>query len=303
MELIDVMSGALLVTLGIAAFHPEFRRRIVRLNRRGRTLHAILAIVPLAIGLHSLSHAIVPFSPVPSGLGTLLALVALIVTSVLLVTRRIQPADTNRTRRVLVVGAHPDDLELGCGGTLAKLIDEGAEVHAIVMTNGSVGAEGDTRVTEAETAARFLGIASVQVFDEPDTNLHLVENRLMQLIEETIKRVEPDLIFTHSAHDHHQDHESVHRATLRAARGHQSILCFESPSATREFSPSVFVDVSEYTDIKVHAVHEHRDQRRKPYMHANVLLGITAFRGRQARCDHAEGFEPVRLAFSTIGVN
>lgn len=143
----------------------------------------------------------------------------------------------------------------------------------------------------------------MQVFDEPDTNLHLVENRLMQLIEATIKRVELDLIFTHSAHDHHQDHESVPLPTLRAARSHQPILCFESPSATREFSPSVFVDVSEYTDIKVQAVHGHRDQRRKPYIQANVLLGITAFRGRQVRCDHAESFEPVRLAFSTIGVN
>ena len=89
---------------------------------------------------------------------------------------------------------------------------------------------------------------------------------MVQAIEAAINRLNPDIILTHSIHDQHQDHQAVHRATLRAARQHSSILCYESPSATREFDPSFFVEIDDYMEAKVQAVQTHVNQSGKPYM-------------------------------------
>lgn len=199
------------------------------------------------------------------------------------------------TRTILAVGAHPDDVELAAGGTLAKLVDHGHDVRVVVASGGEVGGNAAARPAEAAASASFLGITDVRVLDFPDTRLASKEQELTQALERIIREVRPDLLLTHSAHDQHQDHTSVHRAVLRAARGEHSILCFESPSATSSFTPSVFVDIEHYVRVKRTAVGMHADQMRKPYMTAASLYGIAAFRGRQGRLSAAEGFEPVRL--------
>ncbi|MEX5237793.1 PIG-L deacetylase family protein [Kocuria arenosa] len=199
------------------------------------------------------------------------------------------------------MGAHPDDLELACGATLAKLVDGGHEVRGLVMSSGEVGGNAGLRPAEAQQGAIFIGLGNLRVHDFPDTRLESVSNEMVRLIEEEIHTFKPDVIFTHSAHDQHQDHYAVHQATLRAARAHHSILCYESPSVTRDFDPSVFVDIDGYVDVKVEAVLSHRDQAGKPYMTPGRVRGMAAFRGAQAKNTNAEAFEPVRLLGSAIG--
>ncbi|MGZ4636740.1 MAG: PIG-L deacetylase family protein [Oryzihumus sp.] len=208
---------------------------------------------------------------------------------------------TPHPRRVLAIGAHPDDLELACGGTLAKLSDSGHEVHALVLSHGERGGEGAARPREARAGGVLLGLTSVQVHDFLDTRLGEDPVGLVQAIEAMIRRVNPDIVLTHSGHDQHQDHQAVHEATLRAARQSTSILCYESPSATPDFRPSVFVDIDEYVEVKVAAVAAHRDQGRKPYMTPERVRGIATFRGSQAKVASAEGYEPVRLLGSALG--
>lgn len=206
-----------------------------------------------------------------------------------------------RPRRVLAIGAHPDDLELACGGTLAKLADSGHEVHALVLSQGEGGGDRAHRAEEAHRGGALLGVASVQVRDFADTRLAQDPTALVTAIEEVVNRVNPDIILTHSANDQHQDHQAVHVATLRAARQSSSILCYESPSATPDFRPSVFIDIDDYVEAKVAAVAAHRDQLRKPYMTPDRLRGIATFRGAQAKVDSAEGYEPVRLLGNALG--
>ncbi|MFI7481337.1 PIG-L deacetylase family protein [Kocuria sp. M1R5S2] len=215
--------------------------------------------------------------------------------------RRIPAATVVQRRRVLAVGAHPDDLELACGATLAKLVDAGHEVRGLVMSCGEVGGSQNLRPEEARSGASFLGLGALRVHDFPDTRLETAGQDMVRAIEDAIREFEPDLIFTHSAHDQHQDHYAVHQATLRAARAHHSILCFESPSVTRDFDPSVFVDIDGYVDVKVAAVLSHRDQSGKPYMTPGRVRGMAAFRGAQAKNTNAEAFEPVRLLGSAVG--
>jgi LmbE family N-acetylglucosaminyl deacetylase len=226
--------------------------------------------------------------------------VAVVVLAVLLCRRRPRAAVV-RPRRVLAIGAHPDDVELGCGGTLAKLVDSGHEVRALVLSNGERGGDGNKRATEVVDAGARIGIAGVEVLSFPDTELTDHGNALVAAIERVLTRFNPDIILTHSGNDQHQDHRAVHVATLRAGRRHSSILCYESPSATPDFRPSIFVDVQDYLDVKVEAVAAHRNQLDKPYMRGEQLRGLATFRGAQAKIRHAEGYEPVRLLGDTGG--
>ena len=89
---------------------------------------------------------------------------------------------------------------------------------------------------------------------------------------------------------------------LRAARKQPSILCFESPSVTSEFNPQLFIDITNYIDIKIHAVQDHRDQAGKRYLRWDRLKGMANFRGAQGKLELAEGFEIVRLKDSIAGL-
>ncbi|MFI5957895.1 PIG-L deacetylase family protein [Cryptosporangium sp. NPDC051539] len=215
--------------------------------------------------------------------------------------RWIDPRPAGQPRRIVAIGAHPDDLELACGGTIAKLHDSGHEVHALVMSGGEVGGDASRRPGEAVSGGKLLGTTSVTVHDFPDTRLRDVELEMTQVIEAAIRRYNADIVLTHSGNDQHQDHHAVHLATLRAGRQHPAILCYESPSVTSDFSPQVFVDIGDYVDVKVSAVSAHRDQAGKPYMTGDRIRGIASFRGSQAKIAHAEGFEPVRLLCSSVG--
>lgn len=228
-------------------------------------------------------------------IGALAGLVALALTD------RIDRSTSGLPRRVLAVGAHPDDLELGCGGTLAKLADSGHEIRGLVMTHGEQGGDARLRPDEARDSGRFVGMRGIEVHGFTDTRLadHAVE--MVGVIEEAIRRFNPDIVLTHSRHDQHQDHQAVHLATLRAARRHSSILCYESPSATADFSPSVFVDITDHIDVKTSAVGAHVDQSGKPYMSGERVRGLAVYRGGQAKVRHAEGYEPVRLLGSAMG--
>lgn len=211
------------------------------------------------------------------------------------------PSVLLRPRRVLAVGAHPDDLELACGATLAKMVDEGHVVQTVVLCSGAEGGHAEVRAIEAQRGSRYLRAAHTHVHDFQDTMLALSSREMVRVIEQAISEFQPDIILTHSSHDQHQDHEAVHHATMRAARRSPSILCYESPSVTRDFCPDFFVDVSEYVDVKVRAVELHRDQRGKPYMDGGQLRAMASFRGRQARTGAAEGFEIARLSASSLG--
>lgn len=241
------------------------------------------------------THAATEMTGVAVGLATLTVLGA--IASHL----RIAGEPVRHPRRVLAIGAHPDDLELACGGTLAKFSDSGHEMHTLVMSNGQRGGDASARPGEAVRGGGFMRTSTVQVLDFPDTELGSVAQEMVAAIEGAILRFNPDIVLTHSGNDQHQDHHAVHLATLRAARQHPSILCYESPSATRDFNPSVYIDIDDYVEVKVHAVSLHRNQAGKPYMTPTRVRGVAAFRGAQAKRAYAEAYEPVRLLDSAFG--
>ena len=200
------------------------------------------------------------------------------------------------TGRILAIGAHPDDIEIAAGAALSKMRDTGYEICGMIMSHGEKGGDGDTRPLEARKGAKFLGFDDMTILDFTDRHLSAKAVEVTEAIEAVLEKEKPDIIFTHSNHDLHQDHQVVHEATLRAARDiRTTILCYESPSVTQDFHPTYFIDVAKYVDIKIQAIHSHWDQHKKPYMKDDVVRGKLAFRGAQAKVDYAEGFEVVRM--------
>jgi LmbE family N-acetylglucosaminyl deacetylase len=206
----------------------------------------------------------------------------------------VQPKMT--AARVLAIGAHPDDIEIAAGAALSKMRDMGYQIFGVVMTTGEKGGDATIRPTEARRGAEFLGLDVVEVLNFSDTRLAAEAFEITQSIENMIEKYQPEIIFTHSVHDLHQDHQTVYEATLRAARNTRTtILCYESPSVTQEFHPTYFVDVGKYVDVKIRAMREHGNQKTKPYMKPDLVRGKLAFRGAQAKVDYAEAFEVARM--------
>ncbi len=292
-------------TIGLVTVHR--RRTLRRTVRHAPQLYWITVVL---CGLFAAWNGACPIS-VLSGLhrrATILSalcewanLIALSGLILALIYNRLVIERASRPRRILAIGAHPDDLELACGATLAKLADAGHRIQAVVLTSGERGGNGDTRPLEAQRGAQVLGCSAVFVYNFADTRLREQANEILNVIETRIHAFNPDIIFTHSTNDQHQDHQAVYEATLRAARNHSTILCYESPSVTRDFNPTFFVDIGDYVDVKIESVRQHRDQRRKPYMSAERLRGMALFRGGQAKTRYAEGFEAVRSLASSLG--
>jgi len=199
--------------------------------------------------------------------------------------------------RILAIGAHPDDIEIGCGGTLIKYARQGHEVFLLVMTEGGGSGDAPIRRKEQEEAARILRVAKLFWGEYPDTAIPL-DRESIQRIERVIHVVAPDFIFVHFQDDTHQDHRHLSVATITATRYTRNVLFFEGPT-TQNFSPSVFVDVDSALEDKVAAVEAHASQVTKTNIKGLTVVDIARssahFRGIQGRVRNAEGFVPLRL--------
>jgi len=204
-----------------------------------------------------------------------------------------------RQQIVLAIGAHPDDIEFGCGAALIRLREEDASTYGLVLSIGERGhqdsAASAVRIKESLAAARVTELTDIAFHDFPDTKLHEHKEAIRAAIEEALARWQPDIIFTHNSHDVHTDHRTVHDATREAARGPYTILCYENPNTPPAFNPGYFIDVSDYIEDKIAALARHKTQMGKAYADAALVRATATFRGTQARVPLAEGFEAVRV--------
>jgi LmbE family N-acetylglucosaminyl deacetylase/tetratricopeptide (TPR) repeat protein len=197
---------------------------------------------------------------------------------------------------VLALGAHPDDIELGCGGMLLKLKASGARVYGLTLTRGEKGTDReDVRQAEAERAARFLGLDGYWILDFPDTGLQQHIPLLKQVIEAKIQELSPTMVLTHTEVDVHGDHRAVSAATREAARSVRTVLCYEDVSTSDQFSPNYFVDITEYVDGHLKACALHRTQEHRTYMDPRVIQGRAAHRGMQIGARFAMAFRTLNM--------
>ncbi|MGY1608200.1 PIG-L deacetylase family protein [Geodermatophilus sp. SYSU D00700] len=200
-------------------------------------------------------------------------------------------------RSVLAIGAHPDDVELGCGGALLAHVAAGDSVTVLVMTGGENGPGNGPQVAgrraEQERAARVLGADLVW------GGLHdcevVADSAAIRRIEQALEATAADLVYVHAPDDSHQDHRAVAAATLGAARRLPRVLHYQSPS-TLTFAPTVYVDVTAHLTGKLAALAAHASQvERSAMVEPDAVVASARHWGAQARIGYAEAFQPTRM--------
>ena len=177
-------------------------------------------------------------------------------------------------KKVVSIGAHPDDVEIGTGGSLAKHTDKGDDTHIILCTLGGVSGDPKVREQEALAAAGILG-AHLHIIDYPVSKLNEPSYDFVKVIKKVIDEINPDRIYVHSPFDYHQVHVTVCRSAIRAAKNIKQILFYEeTASTTADFKPNAFVDVTNYIDLKIKSAEVHRTQSSKIYMQPNFLRSL-----------------------------
>jgi LmbE family N-acetylglucosaminyl deacetylase len=206
-----------------------------------------------------------------------------------------------RTVNILAIGAHPDDIELGCGGLLIKSARNGHNVFMYTLTRGSAAGDPVQRTNEQIESAKFIGADMLWIDNFEDTKLSL-NVELINRIEHIIKRCQADVIYTHPLIDTHHDHRAVVEATLEAGRSIPNILSYEMP-VTKDFKPQIYYDVSDVIDDKIELLSIFSSQRHKMFLTSNATRGLAQYRALQSRLGptitSVESFEALKLGLGT----
>jgi LmbE family N-acetylglucosaminyl deacetylase len=204
--------------------------------------------------------------------------------------------------KILVLSPHTDDGELGAGGTITRLLDEGKEVHYFVFSlcEDSVpkGLPKDILKTECLSSLKVLGVLpknmhvlNYQVRKFPEHRQEILENLI-----EFKNRDVPDLVLIPSSHDVHQDHATIYWEALRAFKRESSIWGYEHPWNNLTFTTDIFIQLNEeHVEAKLKALKEYRSQQNHVYMEEKNIRSLVITRGAQINKPYAEAFEQIRL--------
>jgi LmbE family N-acetylglucosaminyl deacetylase len=198
-----------------------------------------------------------------------------------------------RSNTLIAVGAHPDDVELGCGGTINAVSAAGKRVIAVYLTKGEKSGDPHTRMSESKKALSILGVNDVFFGDFKDTEIPSSHDAI-KFLEDIYDKYQPDTVLTHTTHDSHQDHRQVAWLSLSAFRNISKFLAFETPRVMSHFSPTYFVDISDYVKFKWEALKCHESQKSKRYIAYESMVNLASFRGSQVGLRAAEAFEVIR---------
>jgi LmbE family N-acetylglucosaminyl deacetylase len=207
-------------------------------------------------------------------------------------------------RRVLALSPHPDDAELGAGGTIARLLEEGSAVDYVVFSGCEksvpAGMPKDTLRIECVNSLKVLGVgaSSIKLLDY---EVRTFPEHRQEILEDLIlmnKDYRPDLVLVPSSHDMHQDHTTIYWEALRAFKKQGSIWGYEHPWNNLTFSTDLFVKLKpEHLAKKIACLKMYDSQADRSYMSEKNLKALVHSRGSQLDIPCAEAFELVRLLY------
>jgi N-acetylglucosamine malate deacetylase 1 len=206
-----------------------------------------------------------------------------------------------QSKSILVFGAHPDDLEIGMGGTIAKLSAMGYEVQPIIATLPNF-VKSDTkegRKTESMLSAKVMG-CKPPVFLDLSPDEMIFGRKFISLIDSLLTKYKPDSVFTQWYGDSHQDHQILTKSVISACRDQDNLFMYETtiPGGITEnsFRPQLFVDISETLDTKKNALECFESQFvRCGEIWIPAIIGRCSYRGYQINSKYAEAFEVVKV--------
>ncbi len=205
---------------------------------------------------------------------------------------------------ILVIGAHFDDAELGCGGVMAKFAFEGKNVYKLTLTdnktnfiqrNISVGFEDS--LTDSGEACEVLGVKEITDFEFINCNELEYNTKVMQQVEKIIFDKDIDTVFIHYPSDLNRDHIAASQLSETAARHCKNILYYQSNGyiLNTSFYPTVFIDISEFYEKKKQALSKYRGDHNRYDRLFDISLVRTEIWGYANEIPNAEGFVPLKM--------
>lgn len=206
-------------------------------------------------------------------------------------------------QKILALSPHTDDIEFGCGGTLARLQEQGAEIHSAVFSHceKSVpdGFPKDVLIKEMHNAAAKLSIPedNIHIFNYPVREFSSFRQDILENLVELKKKIKPDLVLTTSTYDVHQDHEVISKESIRAFR-FTSLLGYELPWNNLQFPNQVVVELtSAHLDTKLEAIACYQSQRFRKYGDPDLFKKGAQVRGIMNKKDLTEIYEAIKVYF------
>lgn len=224
---------------------------------------------------------------------------------------------------ILAIGAHPDDVELGCGGTISKMTAEGKIVAVLDLTRGELGTRGsaETRKLEAEKGAEIMGVSIRENLDLPDGFLENIKEYQLKIVQ-AIRKFQPDIVLSNAIDDRHPDHAKASKLVSDACflSGLRKIETYQDGNVQevwrpkhifnyiqwKEITPDFVIDISEFQEQKMKACMAYQSQFYDPNSKEPVTPIATkdfqeslTYRaqnlGRLSGVEFAEGFTTEKL--------
>lgn len=207
----------------------------------------------------------------------------------------------NESNRVLILAPHTDDGEFGCGGTIAKMINEGKEVFYVAFSDCEKsldpGMAADTLIKELMCATKILGIPKDNVIIKKYEVRCFGRDR-QDILEDMVyfnNHINPDLVFLPSPKDLHQDHNTIAMEGLRAFKLSSTILGYEVPWNNLSFNTTSFVTLTEDNiNRKIDALKCYESQINRFYSSEQFIRSLAITRGTQIGTQYAETFDVLR---------
>ena len=205
--------------------------------------------------------------------------------------------ETSRNKKALVLSPHTDDAELGCGGTIAKMIEEGWEVHIIYFS--AVAERYPNLVEEAAKSSEIMGVTH-EILDFYTRFFPRDRQGILQALYDHSRTIEYDVVFTPTTTDIHQDHGVVTEEAKRAFRN-CTLLGYELPWNNLSVSLNCFIPLKErHIKKKILALDCYDSQKHNPYFNEKFFRSVVKMRGIQLASDFAEGFETIKVRLDQI---
>lgn len=201
---------------------------------------------------------------------------------------------------VLVLAPHTDDGEIGCGGSMARFVEQGKDLYCIAFSAARTSVRPefpeDILETEFKAATSTLGVPSsnIRIYDFPVRHFPEHRQEILQTLIDLKQAIRPDLVMMPSLHDIHQDHQVIAAEGLRAFKRH-TLLGYEMPWNNIVFETRCFIPLEKaHVARKIEALHCYESQAHRSYLSDEFLWSMALTRGTQIEGGYAEAFEVVR---------
>lgn len=212
----------------------------------------------------------------------------------------------NSKNKILVLSPHTDDAELGSGGTIAKLLEEGKEILWVVFSTAEDSLPNDLAPDalskEFLNVTKFLNLEdkNFKIFHFKVRKLNEIRQDILEILVKIRIEFKPDLVIGPSLHDFHQDHSVVSHEMIRAFKTSCSIICYELPWNHIQFDTQLFIKLKKpHLDVKLKILDFYKSQKliSRHYFSEDFIKGLASARGAQVSSQYAEAFEVVRWIY------